>query len=151
MKTLFLICCMCLTGYYVSAQTVILANSSKTAPVREAYMPASKNYDLIAFPSNYQQRAQFPGGFEQLEKFIQEELEYPETGRRYAIEGTVTLRLTIDAHGQISQCQIVESLSAECDEAALKVVENMPGWLPAQQGDYYIKSHQYLTIRFSLQ
>lgn len=151
MKTLFLVCCICLAGYYASAQTVILANSSKTAPVREAYVPVDKNYDLIAFPPDYQQRAQFPGGSEQLEKFIQEELEYPETARRYAVEGTVKLRLKINAYGKISQCEVLESLSPECDEAARNVINNMPIWSPAQQGSYYVNSHQHLTIRFSLQ
>lgn len=55
---------------------------------------------------------------------IQQEIVYPELAYENEIEGKVLVAIVFDGH--ISKMEVVESLGAGCDEAALKAMQNFP-------------------------
>ena len=85
-----------------------------------------------------------------LDKKIREQLVYPETARRRALEGTVTIRICINADGTLSTYRITAgSGSPTLDAAASKLIESvfpLPGGLSSVPVETTI-SIQYTLIQ----
>jgi len=94
-------------------------------------------------------QAEFPGGQMSLQKFIVDNLIYPEESLRNNIEGEVIIQFQISPDGTPNDFRITSGLNKECDEAALKVINEMPKWRPAI---LYrpVSSNQSLTVEFSI-
>jgi len=85
------------------------------------------------------------GGFEEITK----NLTYPEEARKNGLEGRVIIYAKIDLEGNVVDIKIAQSLSPECDKAAveaLKVVE----WKPAKKGNKPIATWVAIPIEFKL-
>ncbi|MEM6878919.1 MAG: energy transducer TonB [Bacteroidota bacterium] len=92
----------------------------------------------------------YTGGAEALATYINTHLVYPELAVDYSIEGTVVLKINLDRNGQVASAEIVRSLGFGCEQAALEVVNNMPGWKTATRGNRAEESIVLLPIRFRL-
>jgi TonB family protein len=64
-------------------------------------------------------------------EYINTSLEYPETARNAQIEGVVLVKLTISSGGAINNIEIKKSLSNDCDQEAVRLIEEGPQWSPA--------------------
>ena len=64
----------------------------------------------------------YPGGKEALDKFLAENLQYPDEARRNRIQGVVHIAFDVDHNGIVSNEQIIHSLGSGCDEEAIRVV-----------------------------
>ena len=71
------------------------------------------------------------GGLPAFHEYLKKELEYPEKALRDRTQGTVKLRFTVAATGTIEEVKVVGSLSKECDEEAIRLVQEGPAWFPA--------------------
>ena len=80
---------------------------------------------LAATPASY------PGGDEELSKFLASTVRYPEFARDNGIEGTVSVQFTVREDGTIAEPKIVRPLDPDLEEEALRVVKSMPAWTPA--------------------
>lgn len=87
--------------------------------------------------TNYLPRAEhmprFKGGKLALKKYTenkQSELSTPETE---GIKGKVLVRFVIDSAGWVQQAKVVRSIHPILDQKALKLVRQMPQWIPASQ------------------
>ena len=84
-----------------------------------------------------------------LDKKIREQLVYPETARRRALEGTVTIRICINADGTLSAYRITAgSGSPTLDAAASKLIESvfpLPGGLSSVPAETTISIQYTLT------
>lgn len=74
--------------------------------------------------------AEFPGGTDSLEAFVNERFVYPELAREYGIDGFLYVQLTIDIDGQIVASRIRRGLGYGYEAALLEVIEQMPPWTP---------------------
>ena len=72
----------------------------------------------------------FPGGDEELFKFLSHNMEYPEAAVKNKVKGRVIVRFTIDKDGNVTSPEVVEGVSPELDAGALRVVKSMPKWNP---------------------
>lgn len=88
--------------------------------------------------------------FEHLDTYVAEHLTYPAAAQKYAVEGTVTLQVTVSPKGAITAAKVVEGLGHGCDEVALQLVQEMPDWTPAYNYGVPVKSKQLLQFEFSL-
>ncbi len=73
----------------------------------------------------------FPGGQEEMYKFIYSELRYPAEAKRFGISGDVITRFTVAADGELEDIKVVKGLGYGCDEEALRVMAVMQekyGW-----------------------
>jgi TonB family protein len=64
-------------------------------------------------------------------------------------EGTVYIRFEVDTLGKVTEPKIVRGIGTIENEAALKVVQNMPNWEPATENGEKIKVQLSLPIRFA--
>lgn len=92
----------------------------------------------------------FEGGRHGIDAFVRKELKYPEAARKAGIEGTVTVRYTVDYKGHVIQAQVVSGLGHGCDEEALRVVRLMQFKVP-EDGKVKSKYSRKLHIHFRIQ
>ena len=91
---------------------------------------------------------EFPGGLEMLGDYLAQNIHYPEAARRAGIEGKVMVHFVVEADGSIPDCIVIESLSKECDEEALRVVKGMPKWKPGYKDGQPVSVGFFLPVRF---
>ena len=77
-------------------------------------------------------------------------LMYPDVALEKRTEGLVVIRFVIDKQGNVRDAQAVKSLGDGCDEAAIKVVEEMPQWIPGRQRGIPVNVWYTLPIKFQL-
>lgn len=106
--------------------------------------------DLLSTIEVAEQPAEFPGGFEALSEFLRKNLRYPKTAQRNGIGGTVFVEFIIDTTGQLHSPKIIQGIGFGCNEEALRVVQLMPEWIPAQNQGSPVAIKQGLPINFTL-
>lgn len=102
-----------------------------------------KDKDFIHKPS-------FPGGAQGMKIFVREHLKYPEAARAAGIGGVVTIRISIDQSGAVTDTKIIAGLGYGCDEEAARVARLMRFDVPPNRGLRLI-FHQTINIHFMLQ
>ena len=93
---------------------------------------------------------QFPGGDKALQEYLVKNIRYPAIAKDNNMEGIVYVQFVIDETGDIINTKVVKGIGGGCDEEALRVVNNMPLWIPGKQGGYKVKVLYTLPIKFSL-
>jgi protein TonB len=96
------------------------------------------------------EEAEYLGGYANMMKFIQEHLVYPQGDIEMGTQGRVTLKFVVEKNGEISNVSIIQSLSPDCDKAAIKVVRSMPNWKPGRNNGKVVRQWCTLPINFTL-
>src|SRR5690349_2851918 len=91
----------------------------------------------------------FEGGKAAMEAYVKKELRYPKEALAAKIEGTVSVRYTVDYKGKVTEASIVSPLSHECDEEALRIVRSLRFKVP-NDGKIRSKFTRKLHIHFRL-
>ena len=94
---------------------------------------------------------QFPGGRKELLKYMEENKVHPEAMRRLGLEGEVVVEFFVERNGVISGVNVVKKLSDEFDEEAIRLVRNMPYWIPGKKNGVPVRYHMTMPINFKLQ
>ena len=94
---------------------------------------------------------EFPGGMEEMIKFLQMNIKYPEQAAKDKIEGRVIVQFIVDKTGQVSDVQVARSVSEELDAEAVRVVKSMPQFIPGRQDGKAVAVWYTLPISFKLQ
>lgn len=104
--------------------------------------------DLIC--NRPEQRPQFPGGDEALNKFLADSLIYPQAAKSFGITGKVVVQFLIGKDGSITQPQILSDIGAGCGKEALRLVKSMPKWIPGRQNGGVVRVQYTLPVEFRL-
>lgn len=76
---------------------------------------------------------EFPGGMKGCLDFIQTEMCYSEEAKKAGIQGRVILQFIIEKDGTPTQPRIVRSVHPLLDKEALRIIRQMPKWIPGKQ------------------
>lgn len=110
--------------------------------------------DSIKMPEkiylHIEQMPEYPGGLAQLMRYIFNNIIYPEAAIKNQIEGTVYVKFVVDDYGNILMPVIVRGLTPECDAEAIRLVNNMPTWVPGKQGGEPVAVYYTIPIKFTL-
>lgn len=68
-------------------------------------------------------KPEYQGGNKAFEKFIQENLKYPDEAIENKIEGFVLLNAKVDDNGNVIEAKVVKGLGYGCDEEALRLAK----------------------------
>lgn len=90
----------------------------------------------------------FPGGELDLYRFLSQQIRYPAEAARLRIEGKVLVRFVIETDGRVTQAEVVRGIGGGCDEEALRLVRNMPKWIPGRHGNELVPVYSSLAINF---
>lgn len=97
-----------------------------------------------------EQRPTFPGGRQEMMKFIKNNLQYPEKARNNAIEGNVVVQFVVGKSGGIRNIQVVKGLGYGTDQEAKRLVQHMPEWQPGEQKGKKVAVKVTFPIEFNL-
>lgn len=94
---------------------------------------------------------EFPGGQTALFKFIEENLQYPETAYKRRIEGRTICQFVVDTDGSLTDVKVLRSSGyTMLDKEALRVINSMPRWNPAIQKGKPTRANYTVPISFQL-
>lgn len=92
----------------------------------------------------------FPGGMNKLMEYLQTNLHYPQLAKDLGIQGRVFVTFVIEKDGSVTDTRILRGIGGGCDEEAVKVVNNMPKWIPGSQRNRPVRVQFNLPINFTL-
>ncbi|PWH84933.1 energy transducer TonB [Brumimicrobium oceani] len=94
--------------------------------------------------------ANFPGGAVEMMNYIGENVKYPEISMENGDQGKVFVEFVVNTDGSLSQIKVLRGVSKEIDVEAVRVVKNMPKWIPAENEGEKVRSMARLPINFVL-
>ena len=97
---------------------------------------------------DYEENAQFPGGDKACMKWIQEHIRYPEGNCVNIPQGRVLVTFIVEKDGTIDNISVRKSPDPLLSKEAVRVVSEMPKWIPARFKGKVIRSRYYLPIIF---
>ncbi|MDP4865965.1 MAG: energy transducer TonB [Crocinitomicaceae bacterium] len=103
--------------------------------------------EIIEFPDV---EAGFPGGTAALQKWIVQNIQYPQTSIEMNEQGRVYLSFVVEADGSISNIAVERGVSADLDKEAKRVVRTMPKWTPGEAKGKKARVRCRLPINFTL-
>jgi protein TonB len=126
-----------------------------------------KNTDVVDVPQQVKEEVQeaepeeipfvvveempmYPGGNDELLKYIAEHTQYPEVAKENNIQGRVVVRFCVTAKGGVSQVSVLKSVDPELDKEAIRVVNTLPAFKPGKQGGKPVPVWYMVPITFSL-
>ena len=133
----------------VEAATQPIEVEAEEQPVEDAPVepvPESKKvYESV------EQMPEFPGGMEEMMKFLQGNIQYPANAAKNKIEGRVVLQFVVEKDGQIGEVKVARPVDPELDAEALRVVKSMPNFIPGRQDGKPVAVWYTIPISFKLQ
>ncbi|MEY4289456.1 MAG: hypothetical protein RLZZ30_1544 [Bacteroidota bacterium] len=120
----------------------------------------SPNVDPIIY-SDYELMPEFPGGDEKMREYLEEnrrKITNPRTQREYTtaeerMSERVMVRFIVDTNGSIKNVVLEVGLPHcdACNQEAIRLVENMPKWKPAEWEGKRTSTYVRLPIFFELE
>lgn len=92
----------------------------------------------------------FSGGEEARIKYMVNSIKYPQKAREHGIQGTVYVTYIVEPDGTITNAKVLRGIGGGCDEEALRVVKEMPQWIPGKQKGKPVRVQFNMPIRFAL-
>ncbi len=93
----------------------------------------------------------FPGGDAARMRFLQENIRYPQLARESGIQGTVFVTFVVERDGSVTDVRVLRGIGGGCDEEAVRVIKQMPSWVPGRQRGQAVRVQFNMPIRFTLQ
>lgn len=86
----------------------------------------------------------FPGGEQEMFRYIFEQLNYPPEAKKLGVQGMVLVSFVVTTEGKIDKVAVVKGVHPLLDTEAVRVVSMMPDWSPGLMGDTPV------NVRFSI-
>lgn len=90
----------------------------------------------------------FKGGNKALREFINKNLNYPVVARNAGISGTVMVNYMITKDGKVQDIKVMQGLSRECDEEAIRVTGLITGWTPGMRQGKPVNFMSSMPVEF---
>ena len=94
---------------------------------------------------------EFPPEYGDIFYYIFKNIQYPEAALQNEKEGRVYVNFVVDTNGVVTKANVLRGLGDGCDEEALRLVNNMPKWIPGKQNGQHVKVAYNLPVEFSIQ
>lgn len=133
-------------GYGVSTKS---DDSKEKADSKSAQGVNSQKEDKTIFMV-VEEMPEYPGGIQNLMKFLMENVKYPVSAQENKIQGRVFCQFVIDTDGTPTDIKVVRSVDPALDAEAMRVIGIMPKWKPGMQRGQKVRVQYTLPINFSL-
>lgn len=97
-----------------------------------------------------EQQPSFPGGREELFKYLAYNARYPIDAAKNKIEGRVLVTFVVEHDGSISNVNVANSVYPSLDKESIRVVSGMPKWIPGKANGKTIRVKYTIPITFRL-
>ena len=89
--------------------------------------------------------------FDGLMQWLGKNINYPVSALERGVEGRVILRFVVGPDGAVSNVEVQRSLDPSCDREAVRVVKNMPKWVPGKVNGNPVHTYFTLPVLFKIQ
>jgi TonB family protein len=117
------------TPYYTNTDGNVVYNKSEVAPA-------------------------YYGGEEALAAYLRNHLVYPTEARNQGLEGTIFVDFVVLSNGHVNEVYVMEVpgeiISQSLREEAVRVIVNMPNWIPGRQNGEAVDVRYSLPITFRI-
>lgn len=103
--------------------------------------------EIIDFPDV---EAGFPGGAAAMQKWIGENVQYPQTAIEMNEQGRVYLSFVVESNGSIGGVKIERGVSVDLDREAKRLLRKMPKWTAGEARGRKVRTRCRLPINFTL-
>lgn len=110
-------------------------------------VPVTPEDEIDNFPKI---EAMFPGGYPALQKYIVDNMNYPQEALDWGDEGVVALTFVVEKDGTVSNIEISRGVSKELDREAKRLLMKSPKWIPGENQYEKVRSRVMLPIRFEI-
>lgn len=95
----------------------------------------------------------YPGGEDALQKFVEDNIEYPEQAIENGAEGDVRVVFTVDEKGRVTNIKATGDNNVEygMKEEAVAVMNKMPAWTPGKVNGKSVKTRMTLPIVYRIE
>jgi TonB family protein len=90
----------------------------------------------------------YRGGRPAWEQYLRQHLRYPEEERQAGVKGTVYVGFTVCEDGSILNPQVLRAIGYGCDQEALRLIAEMPNWVPGRQNGRAVPVYLALPVKF---
>lgn len=97
-----------------------------------------------------EQMPQFPGGADALIKYIDSHICYPPMAAKNNVQGKVILEFVVEVDGEVGEVKVVRSVDKDLDAEAVRVVKELPKFVPGLQGGKAVRVWYVLPVPFRL-
>ena len=91
---------------------------------------------------------QFPGGTQKLFEYLAKNVRYPKEAEEKCIQGRVIVTFVVEKDGSITDAKVLRSVAPSLDAEALRVVNDMPKWIPGKQDGEPVRVKYTIPITF---
>lgn len=95
--------------------------------------------------------AEFPGGIDALESYLQNNIKYPRLAKDHNVTGEVVVSFVIEEDGSVTTVKCLSDIGDGCGEEAVRVIAAMPRWTPSYKGGKAVKSQFAIPVTFDFQ
>ena len=92
----------------------------------------------------------YPGDMTECYMFIARQMHYPEEAEEKGIEGRVLIRFVVEKDGRLTNFEVIESPDPLLSNEALRVLKQMPKWIPAKNKGKDVRCRYSMPILFRL-
>ena len=118
--------------------------------VEEINTSSIEDNSEIVEQSIVEEQPQYPGGDMAILKDLFSNFVYPTIAQEQGIQGRVSIKFVIEKDGSIGETKVEESLSPECDKAAISAIKKLKKFVPGKQNGKPVRVWYRLPIRFRL-
>ena len=130
-----------------NSKNLLINDPATSTSAQTNRAPINPTTMVVEFPDV---DARFPGGLSEMNNFINETVKYPQDALKNGISGKVYISMEINVYGLISKAKISRSVHPSLDREALRIVREMPQWIPAQANKRAVRSRVQIPITFRL-
>lgn len=127
----------------IPAPAIQIPPPVEVGPVEEVVVEE----EIIDFPDV---EAGFPGGAAAMQRWIADNVNYPETAIEMNEQGRVFLSFVVEANGSITGIKVERGVSSDLDKEAKRLLRKMPSWTPGEAKGKKVRTRCRLPINFTL-
>jgi TonB family protein len=130
--------------------TFLIFLASAATSFAQTKIIQEQNADIIYNTANVQVKPQFLGGDLALQSYLVSSINYPAKAKDNGIQGKVVVKFTISKTGNVKDVEIIRGIGGGCDQEAIRVVKNMPNWVPGSNNGVPVTITYTLPVSFNL-
>ena len=100
--------------------------------------------------NNVEVMPSYPGDLTECYMFVARHMHYPEEAAEKGIEGRVQIRFVVEKDGRLTNFEVIETPDPLLSDEALRVLKQMPQWIPAKNKGKDVRCRYSMPIQFRL-
>lgn len=121
----------------------------------EEYVPVAQEEEEVVEEQQIflvvEEMPSYPGGEQEMYRFISQNIEYPRMAKESGISGRVFVTFVVERDGSVTDVQVLRGIGGGCDEEAIRVIKSMPKWKAGKQRGKAVRVQYRMPIKFTLQ